>query len=1681
MSREEFEKQPGGMYAPPSRTSDWTDIFKVAAEKARERPGPFERAERKRTDFQDLLWKTVTKQDYQNFRVGDLADQPQRYADFLGSRHDLLLKVRDDPWPVSYQRTARDAFDAIPRTLFLDLARSKMSDEEMVGAVQAFVASFVKEKVGQEYEKLSSLDRFGLATQGTTREEANAKLPAKLRRYMEAQDPEKPSTVDGVKDSETFALAQAFGFHEAGILETVYNKPAEWLTEFIDSELMQTLVTVSDAGARALDWLAQKATNQEDVTFGQVIFGGVEDVSPEAYNVLSGTTDAAKLFFLDTFVIFGKALKVSKLRRGVVPIQNLTDPAALSRFDRLLVGKKDAFEMVDRGIRSKPVDRFVQWYSTAPAEMRTPGALSRLGEKFGWRIRPEAYRRLQTTTNAEDVRKVLHEEALGLGPSKVQNVETLPLFPWHAPAHQTAEKMLRPGIDTWRMTWGNKFDPVHPAFEKYLRRYGDYMWDVKAGDTVGAKVVDEWVSKILLSEPNKTLQVNELEKFSRAGLEALAYRLGATVEQAEEALAAMAAKYPHTAARVRDPLFGLREVPEGVQALKLPFRNSHLERQVRVHSYMDALVFKRELGEVMGDTSLRFKAAKGIQDIDAFVANHFTKHVVRLWLARPGLGVKIGPEEAINLAGHHEIGRWYRRQMAEQYLDDIAHIPFTGHPFRASRWRKVTDRFADDLTDLEIPRDILVGNVRTEALRSLGANLSDDAFRTLKNLADDIGQVDPHRWTQISFDSPAFIPTWYHYINHQILGDSLSALLVTRWGPDAADAGRAWLRTKAGESYLRQLPKQAGRVIDPPPGVLFHGSPEGLLAQVDPRANTRTWREGGGFYATESLEVAEKYGRGATATGARKGQTGAVNWVRPKPGIRILDLEAPADVALWRRVARRQDWSDADFDQYVLGPSGRNPTNRKLREELLAQLDEPFGAEAVHLIDNALVDEGIHATRHIEGVRTGRPHRVTVFKTEDSFELVSRKEGKRVTRPETDAEKLERILQWHLDDIAYNLPEHLMPFAQAGQVGLDDLNRALRSGQHPQTVIGPTPIKDLTAAERAKMGISATDTVSPFEWLTGKAFGLSGRAADAISRKPGFKAAYRYRANQLEGIRDTARKYGHPGMTDDAIDKLSHEYAWREMYRFDNPVEKARVDYWLRNVIPFTYAQTSFYKRWSRMLATNPGFVSRARHMMGAGEDLGFVERDDNDNLVLQIPISAEFYSRIVNRNREAPPHFARLAFNLGSNISPSGAGLFMTGPFEAWGKIALPPGMPFYAQVDPGFSPMITIPVGAITATKPKYDWARNIFLGGWESWDPDAGFMSNISYSLSASWMRDLGAAVLGPEGDRGFASAVVDVTAWAEFSKGDDPHDPKNQDKYKKITQAYFALRAASKFFGPYSLAKPVFMTEDERLRELIDEHGKEVGTMKFFDEQEGKGWPLVTAMTEAAAQDPRSGTTRPPKFLLAPTKFAEEFHRDNPGFFEKYGEVAGLFTYRGTDKFDPQAYRRQMQRGQRVGRDLRTFWFQMNIEAGMREYYETIQPALEQLREQGYKDAQVAAMGRQAREMLNDLFPGFEEHYDGWSSRQGHRERAIEQLREAVKDPLVAKRKDVKQLASWLDEYAKAEKVAVQGGLASLGSQKATTSIRRHLVGLYYEMQAKNWSTPLEKAYTYLFMRELEDSL
>lgn len=153
---------------------------------------------------------------------------------------------------------------------------------------------------------------------------------------------------------------------------------------------------------------------------------------------------------------------------------------------------------------------------------------------------------------------------------------------------------------------------------------------------------------------------------------------------------------------------------------------------------------------------------------------------------------------------------------------------------------------------------------------------------------------------------------------------------------------------------------------------LYHGSPDGEITKIDPYAHTQNWKEGIGFYTTESKDKAQEYANGKTANSKRKSDKGAITKITFPGDVKVLNMDAKVDIPLWKDISK-----NLGIETPLLSGSNLDAYN-----ELISSYNDELGTtEGQYAIEEALLNYGYDASTHMEGLNS-TPHRVFIWKNE---------------------------------------------------------------------------------------------------------------------------------------------------------------------------------------------------------------------------------------------------------------------------------------------------------------------------------------------------------------------------------------------------------------------------------------------------------------------------------------------------------------------------------------------------------------------------------------------------------------------------------------------------------------------------------------------------------------------------
>lgn len=665
----------------------------------------------------------------------------------------------------------------------------------------------------------------------------------------------------------------------------------------------------------------------------------------------------------------------------------------------------------------------------------------------------------------------------------------------------------------------------------------------------------------------------------------------------------------------------------------------------------------------------------------------------------------------------------------------------------------------------------------------------------------------------------------------------------------------------------------------------------------------------------------------------------------------------------------------------------------------------------------------------------------------------------------------------NMDFINALLPdERMVEEALRGGVSFRTLEKISKANPEiaPKLVSGPVSVSELGGRHAMQAQGQMWDQARQ------RFFGWAGYQIDRFGRSPFYTAAYRTERRRLE---EAARHHGTLGnqVSPEDLDRAASTLAGRAVIRYmDTPLDRRYYEMMFRGLLPFADAHRRFYARWGRTLRENPAAVEKTRLLMTAGESLGWVEPDDFGNLVFTMPIVPEVAAAILPGDEEVWKK--RFSTIVGRGIAPHQMGEIRA-EVEETVKPFIPELVPYSTDILPGFSPILSLPLSALTQKFPNMRELTDQILGPYPGWQPDKGFTNAVLSGVWGGWIDRLLSSVENADTNRMKAGAYKDALEY-KYKKFHDEHGrfPQSNEEIERLRRevddmASSTLRyqALIQFHSPYRPANIPYGKEiSDDWHEMRKTHGPEIGFERFM-EKYGEGAVFYT-------QRQSKWTEGAP---IALSDEAETFFSNNPAFFRDHPEVAGYFTRDMAEEFDPRVLGRLRAQGQRENLPPADLVAEAMIRLGNREYYDEVRPQYEILKRQAsgrQEKEQVQRWVEAQREDINARYPGWIESWadfdiKGW-------ERTVDELRAAVHHPAVRDMEGARVVRQFLAEFDAADKRARELYMAGEVEAKDITSARRyrpvrdHFEERAKELMAQSNSRIFSDIYDSLFRRKLE---
>ncbi len=504
-----------------------------------------------------------------------------------------------------------------------------------------------------------------------------------------------------------------------------------------------------------------------------------------------------------------------------------------------------------------------------------------------------------------------------------------------------------------------------------------------------------------------------------------------------------------------------------------------------------------------------------------------------------------------------------------------------------------------------------------------------------------------------------------------------------------------------------------------------------------------------------------------------------------------------------------------------------------------------------------------------------------------------------------------------------------------------------------------------------------------------KMYAALGQApTDALSRQPFFDAMYQAEAKRLIGVLDGQRPGGLGNADVTLVQERARRYALKETRdMLYDLAEESELSHLLRFVSPFFNAWQEVGTVWAGLAVENPAFVRRLTIAWQAPNRAGLVQTDQNGEEYVVVPL---------------PP---------GSRSLPYvGGALGSVGDFR-FAKASLNTVLGGL----PGTGPLVQLPVYAVAKDRP--DLASNTFV---EKTIFPYGVPSSVRDLLLPATAKRL-YSLNKEEEDRAFAVSYAQImaTETVRFNTGQRDAKPVHAEVLDK-TKRLYALRAAvswmspvgGTFDSPYQLHIEAYRnlreedptTADAR---FLDMYGEDYFTLTTAVSRTVDGVPPTLEAWKARRE--REGLVnqlREPRLasLIVGAEGAGEFNRS-------------VYEYQLVTSVKPGATATQRKRfspeEQAAGAEVRLGWLQY------RKLMDTLDAELER---RGLRTYQAKGADDLAVVKKNAL-ADFAERYPAWyadytSVDRGAAERRLADLRMIASDTGLAQRPDIVGLRSYL---------------------------------------------------------------
>lgn len=549
----------------------------------------------------------------------------------------------------------------------------------------------------------------------------------------------------------------------------------------------RSFVLGSETPARLLDEAVSRKVGRSD-SLGRhnARALGLEEDSV-MFDLVSGTSDAAKIFLLDPLIVFGKLAKLRALKKL---------PQSLGMLDAAIANP-----------------RTVKW-AEKMAKVESGAEVYRWARLSGGHVEMDLAQKIAREGDAKKVLNLLGDGAVRgkTGP--------LPLYPFLPGVKEKAQSLSArlPIVRGFQPVWFDTLDPHAPKYFDDLRAAGNYLF--KDTKEVSKRIDD-------IANASHERRVPLVHKFFDEGITSKLKDAGADDNAIRKAFEKMKDEGGFWGG-LDEQAFGTKLLPDGLRpAGEIPIFETQLRYQTPVPSYFDITRLTRYVK----------KYGKFEVPIEDFVRS-IQSPLKSFWLMNPRYIARNAMEEMASMASNPVWGGAYVKELGEWALSATGRAFAAGGRFisktgRISRVKgtpeveeivKAGEKIADEI---EIPLRIRSTNLARRYAGYQGP-VPEEAVKTARKE----GLWDWHAWSYVKREDVGYVDAWHHTVNRQVLGDTLTQQMLSKWdeGVDGARAaGKAWLTDN--EWYLRKFKDWGStpdEMVDAQIEILKRVVPEGL-------------------------------------------------------------------------------------------------------------------------------------------------------------------------------------------------------------------------------------------------------------------------------------------------------------------------------------------------------------------------------------------------------------------------------------------------------------------------------------------------------------------------------------------------------------------------------------------------------------------------------------------------------------------------------------------------------------------------------------------------------------------------------------------------------------------------------------------------------------------------------------